>query len=115
MAVGKWLLLASATGWTTPRKVNIAAAKKDAYARRFYNKPHVDCDDLMGAVSLWIGCRMPPRSLQDFLAAIEPPSGWREDPEYDNTKSRKRTRHEYEPDFGSLLGGFWSKWEKDND
>jgi hypothetical protein len=117
VAIGNWPLLAGAVAWTVrgPRRVNIAQAKKDAYARRFYNKPFSNCDDLMGAVSFWIGCRMPPSSLQDFLAAIEPDSKWREDPDYDVAKKRDRGRINYGPAFGELTGGYWDKWEKDND
>lgn len=96
-------------------KPRIIDAKKDAHARRFYNKNAVTCDDLFGAVSFWVGLRAPVNSLMDFLCAIEPPSKWIEDPDHDPGQHRTRTAREYGPDFKCVIAGYWDKWETKHD
>lgn len=92
---------------------DIALARKDNYARRFFNKSYTRHDDLLGAVSFWLACNMPRKSLKDFLQAIVPPSNWSDDPDFDPSKHGSRPAELYGDDFRLLIEGYWHHWKED--
>lgn len=101
MPVGNWSPV-------VPMSERIRDAKRDAHARRFFNKDYTSSNDLLGAISFWVGCRMPVNSLNDFLAAIEPPNGW---PDEHQTNPNTRPAMSYGQDFSDLMRGYWGKWK----
>lgn len=94
------------------RSPAVDLAKKDANARRFYNKSYTSAGDLLGAVSFWLFCGFPRNSLEDFLTAIVPESGWADTEVFDPSKPMRRYRAWYDGDFINLMAGDWGKWEQ---
>jgi len=88
--------------------------KRDREANRWFNSRFTTSRSLLQALSYFLTTGWPPASLDDFLLAIMPVSGW-DDQQADGpikmafTSDNRRERMSYSRDLEALMYGFWQE------
>lgn len=85
------------------------AIKQDRDATRWGNKNVTTSNDLYNACCYFICTGWPVEALEEFLAGIRPPGGWKEDwgDEKPPREQQHRPRNEYSYQVSAMFYGTW--------
>lgn len=86
--------------------------KRDRDAARWFNSSFTTSHSLFHAMAFFLTTGWPPEALDDFVGAIIPKAGWKEDWADAGGFSlvpdeTRRKRVHYGPEFSALMHGYW--------